>query len=84
MTGMNVPRSGTGMVQADVFSAAAYFRLYTDFVDLMFVGPLQQHVDKIRTQAAGVCLFGWCGDADVNGRCAHGVHPSDGFQAFRW
>eukprot|EP00969_Alexandrium_andersonii_P063705 2805604-Alexandrium_andersonii.AAC.1 len=59
-----------GLSQADTFSAAAYFRLYTDFVDLMFAEPLQQHVEKIRLQVAGVCidsLFGWCSEANDGG-----------------
>eukprot|EP00969_Alexandrium_andersonii_P050790 2231937-Alexandrium_andersonii.AAC.1 len=71
---------------ADSPSASAYFRLCTDFVDLLFAEPIQQYVNKIRAQLSGVCidsLFGWCGESGDDGRCAHGRHPGDGSQAFR-
>eukprot|EP00969_Alexandrium_andersonii_P234252 10342920-Alexandrium_andersonii.AAC.1 len=64
----------------DSLSVAAYFRLYTDFVDLQFAEPLQQHIGTIRAQLSDVCidsLFGWCSETGADGRCAHGRHPSD-------
>eukprot|EP00969_Alexandrium_andersonii_P242293 10700662-Alexandrium_andersonii.AAC.1 len=53
----------------------------------MYAEPLQQYVEKIRGQLAGVCidsLFNWCQEAGDDGLCSQGRHPCDGAQAFRW
>eukprot|EP00969_Alexandrium_andersonii_P146398 6474553-Alexandrium_andersonii.AAC.1 len=67
---LRVPLSVSRMEYVDALSAAACFRLYTDFVDLLYAEPLQHYVDKIRNQLAGVCidsLFGWCDEAGDDG-----------------
>eukprot|EP00969_Alexandrium_andersonii_P126086 5574188-Alexandrium_andersonii.AAC.1 len=77
-TGIGGPQSEAGILMGNSITAAAYFQLCPDVVDLMFAEPLQQYESAIRDQVSEVCidsLFGWCREGGDSGRCMRGAHP---------